>query len=121
MGHKFAEIAFTNSVRRIQKSQGSRDGYASWDEGTSVNQELSGRESDFIAERDSFYLASVSETGWPYVQHRGGPAGFVRVLDNPRIGYSDFAGNRHYVSFGNISKNDRVSLFFHGLSESSTP
>ena len=112
MGHKFADIAFTDSVREIQEIQGSRNGYSSWDEGPDVNEQLSEREADFIAERDSFYLASVSETGWPYVQHRGGPAGFVRVLDDQTIGYSDFAGNRQYVSFGNTSKNDRVSLFF---------
>lgn len=112
MGHKFADIAFTDSVRRIQETEGSREAYASWDKGTDVNQKLSEREAEFIAERDSFYLASVSETGWPYVQHRGGPAGFVRVLDNQTIGYSDFAGNRQYVSLGNIIENDRVSLIF---------
>lgn len=112
MGHKFAEIAFTNSVKLVQESQGSRDGYASWDQGVDVNRQMGDREIDFISERDSFYLASVSETGWPYVQHRGGPAGFVRVLDNQTIGYSDFAGNRQYVSFGNVCNNDRVSLIF---------
>lgn len=112
MGNKFAEIAFTKSVRKIQEIQGSRKGYASWDEGADVNDKLSDRETAFIVERDSFYLASVSETGWPYVQHRGGPNGFVRVLDNQTIGFSDYAGNRQYVSFGNICNDDRVSLIF---------
>lgn len=110
MGHRFAEVAFTDSVKLIQASQGSRDGYASWDQGVEVNRQMGDREIDFISERDSFYLASVSETGWPYVQHRGGPAGFLRVLDNQTIGFSDFAGNRQYVSFGNMCNNDRVSL-----------
>lgn len=112
MGHKFADIAFTDSVREIQKMQGSRNAYSQWDEGPDVNQKLSEREANFIVKRDSFYMASVSETGWPYVQHRGGPAGFIRVLDDQTLGFSDFAGNRQYVSFGNTRKNDRVSLFF---------
>ncbi|CAN7377844.1 pyridoxamine 5'-phosphate oxidase family protein [Phenylobacterium sp. LjRoot219] len=63
-----------------------------------------------IAERDSFYLASVSETGWPYVQHRGGPAGFLKVLDERTLGFADFRGNRQYLSLGNLAGDDRVSL-----------
>ena len=70
------------------------------------------REAEFIAARDSFYMASVSETGWPYVQHRGGPAGFVRILDGNTLGFADFRGNRQYVSVGNLRGDDRVSLFF---------
>ena len=66
----------------------------------------------FIAERDSFYMATVSETGWPYIQHRGGPTGFVRIIDEKTIGFADFAGNRQYVSVGNLQTDDRVSLFF---------
>jgi hypothetical protein len=69
-------------------------------------------ETGFIGERDSFYMASVGETGWPYIQHRGGPLGFVRVLDEQTLGFADFRGNRQYVSVGNLTKNDRVSLFF---------
>ena len=69
-------------------------------------------EAGFISQRDSVYMASVSETGWPYVQHRGGPEGFVRVLDEKTIGFADFSGNRQYVSFGNLMNDDRVSLFF---------
>ncbi len=64
----------------------------------------------FIAERDSFYLASVSQTGWPYIQHRGGPAGFLRVLDPVTLGFADYRGNRQYLSLGNIADNDRVAL-----------
>ncbi len=112
MGHKFAEIAFTESVREVQREMGSRAGYASFDSGADYNSQLSQREADFIAARDSFYMASVSETGWPYVQHRGGPVGFVRVLDARTLGFADFSGNRQYVSVGNLRRDDRVSLFF---------
>ncbi|MBM3571652.1 MAG: pyridoxamine 5'-phosphate oxidase family protein, partial [Alphaproteobacteria bacterium] len=73
---------------------------------------LTANEAAFIALRDSFYMATVGETGWPYVQHRGGPAGFVRVLDAKTIGFADFRGNRQYVSVGNLTKDNRVSLFF---------
>ena len=66
---------------------------------------------EFIATRDSFYMASVSETGWPYVQHRGGPAGFLRVLDDTTLAFADFRGNRQYISLGNVTANDRVALF----------
>ena len=67
-------------------------------------------ETAFIAGRDSFYMATVSETGWPYVQHRGGPAGFLRVLDDRTLGFADFLGNRQYISVGNLAASDRVSL-----------
>lgn len=79
MGHRFAELAFTESVREVQEALGSRSGYAAMDDGEDYNHLLGEREIDFIRARDSFYMASVSETGWPYVQHRGGPVGFVRV------------------------------------------
>ena len=80
--------------------------------GADYNHRLSAREVDFISARDSFYMASVRETGWPYVQHRGGPPGFMRVLDPQTLGFADFSGNRQYVSVGNLRKDDRVSLFF---------
>ena len=111
MGHKFAEIAFTTSVREVQRSSGSREGYASMDEGEDYNHLLGERETAFIGARDSFYMASVGETGWPYVQHRGGPAGFLRIVDEQTIGFADFTGNRQYISVGNFRKDDRVSLF----------
>jgi predicted pyridoxine 5'-phosphate oxidase superfamily flavin-nucleotide-binding protein len=80
--------------------------------GSDSNHELGPSEAAFIGLRDSFYMASVGETGWPYVQHRGGPAGFVRVLDDKTIGFADFRGNRQYVSVGNLMRDDRVSLLF---------
>ncbi len=112
MGHRFAEIAFTESVQQVQQELGSRAGYAGMEAGDDYNHLLSSREVDFISARDSFYMASVSETGWPYVQHRGGPPGFMRVLDQQTLGFADFSGNRQYVSVGNFKKDDRVSLFF---------
>jgi predicted pyridoxine 5'-phosphate oxidase superfamily flavin-nucleotide-binding protein len=110
MGHRFADIAFTPTVRAMQEAQGSRAGYASFDEGDAHHYSLGAPEAEFIAGRDSFYMASVSETGWPYVQHRGGPRGFLRVLDERTIGFTDFRGNRQYVTVGNLARNDRVSL-----------
>jgi predicted pyridoxine 5'-phosphate oxidase superfamily flavin-nucleotide-binding protein len=112
MGHKFAELAFTPAVREVQEALGSRANYAAMEGGADYNHVLSEREAAFVQARDSFYMASVSETGWPYVQHRGGPAGFVRVLDERTLGFADFRGNRQYVSVGNLRRDDRVSLFF---------
>ena len=112
MGHKFAQLAFTESVREAQKTNGSRVAYSSWDEGPDIHSSLTQTEATFIAERDSFYMATVSETGWPYVQHRGGPIGFVRVLNETMFGFCDYTGNRQYVSLGNMRQDDRVSLFF---------
>jgi hypothetical protein len=112
MGHKFAEIAFTPTVRALQQALGSRPGYARMEVGADRNGELGPDEAEFIAARDSFYMASVGETGWPYLQHRGGPKGFVRVLDEKTLGFADFRGNRQYVSVGNLTNDDRVSLFF---------
>jgi ferredoxin-NADP reductase/predicted pyridoxine 5'-phosphate oxidase superfamily flavin-nucleotide-binding protein len=112
MAHKFAEIAFTPTIRDIQSAEGSREAYSRMDQGEDYNFLLSERESGFITARDSFYMASVSETGWPYVQHRGGPAGFVKILDERSLGFADYSGNRQYVSTGNITRDERVSLFF---------
>jgi predicted pyridoxine 5'-phosphate oxidase superfamily flavin-nucleotide-binding protein len=112
MGHKFAEIAFTESVKKIQEEQGSRQNYASWDQGPDYHDTIGNKEADFIAKSDSFYMSSVSETAWPYVQHRGGPLGFMRVIDENTIGFADYRGNRQYVSAGNFTRNDRVALLF---------
>ncbi|MDX2143683.1 MAG: pyridoxamine 5'-phosphate oxidase family protein [Rhodospirillaceae bacterium] len=112
MGHKFAEIAFSAEAKALQVQHGSRDSYARMEGGPDVNHLLSAREAEFIGARDSFYMATVGANGWPYVQHRGGPAGFVRVLDETTLGFADFRGNRQYVSVGNLATDDRVSLFF---------
>lgn len=110
MAHKFAELAFTANVKKIQALKGSRNSYARMEQGEATNDVLGPDEAGYIAERDSFYMATVSETGWPYIQHRGGPAGFLRALDGKTIGFADFRGNRQYVSVGNLANDDRVSL-----------
>jgi len=112
MGHRFAEIAFKPSVKELQARSGSRRSYERLEDGEARNARLGAQEAGFISKRDSFYMASVSETGWPYVQHRGGPVGFVRVLDEQTIGFADYRGNRQYVSVGNLTQDARVSLFF---------
>lgn len=113
MPHLFAEIAFTPAVKKVQEEQGSRSSYARMEDMPgAVNHRLTEAEAGFIAARNSLYMATVSETGWPYVQHRGGSTGFVRVLDESTIGFADFRGNRQYVSVGNLMTDDRVSLFF---------
>ena len=111
MGHKFAELAFTHEVKAAQERNGSRRAYSRMEAGEDHHNVLGTSEAGFIAARDSFYMATVSETGWPYIQHRGGPIGFVRALDDKTIGFADFRGNRQYVSVGNLQTEDRVSLF----------
>lgn len=111
MTARFFDTVFTPAVRAAQEANGSRSTYASM-EGATGPDRLGPREIGFIAERDSFYFASVTETGWPYVQHRGGPPGFVKRLDERTLAFADFRGNRQYVSLGNASAADRVALFF---------
>lgn len=111
MAHAYAEIAFTPAVRAEQERLGSRAMYARSEGGDPFNDVLSEAETAFIATRDSFYLGSVSETGWPYIQHRGGPEGFLKVLGPRQLGFADFRGNRQYVTLGNLKGDDRVSLF----------
>jgi len=112
MGSRYAEIAFTDAVKRVQEAEGTRDSYARREGGETTNDRMGPREAGFISQRASFYMATVSETGWPYIQHRGGPPGFVRVLDESTLGFADFRGNRQYVSVGNLAGDGRVSLFF---------
>ncbi|HOY78578.1 MAG TPA: pyridoxamine 5'-phosphate oxidase family protein [Hyphomonadaceae bacterium] len=110
MTHKYLSTLFTDDVKAAQEENGSRHGYARFD-GPAEADELTEAEADFIAVRDSFYMATVSENGWPYIQHRGGPAGFLKVLDSRTLAFADFRGNRQYISVGNIKHDDRVSLF----------
>ncbi len=112
MGHKFADIMFTNQVQAIQKQQGSFENYHAWSEYEDFNYLIDDTIRQFLAQRDSFYMASVNQDDWPYVQHRGGPKGFMKVIDEHTLGFADFSGNRQYVSAGNFKHNDKVSLFF---------
>ncbi|MEM7686785.1 MAG: pyridoxamine 5'-phosphate oxidase family protein [Pseudomonadota bacterium] len=111
MARKFLELTFTPSVQQHQERLGSAKAYAKM---LSPEAEAADRigpaEAEFIEGRDGFYQASVSETGWPYVQFKGGPAGFVKVLDEKTIAYADFRGNRQYISLGNLTQDDRVAI-----------
>jgi ferredoxin-NADP reductase/predicted pyridoxine 5'-phosphate oxidase superfamily flavin-nucleotide-binding protein len=111
MTYTFGKIAFTPNVQAVQARMGSREAYRSAIQGEPEPVALSAHEIEFIHARDSFYQGTVSENGWPYVQHRGGPTGFLKVLDARTIGYADFSGNRQYISVGNMEGDSRVSLF----------
>ncbi|MDP1665451.1 MAG: pyridoxamine 5'-phosphate oxidase family protein [Methylobacter sp.] len=110
MARTFAKISFTPNVQAVQTEMGSRMAYRAAELGEAEEVALGAAEQAFIAGRDSFYQATVSQTGWPYVQHRGGPVGFLKVLDDRTMGYADFSGNRQYISVGNLRGDDRVSL-----------
>jgi hypothetical protein len=111
MAHRFLELATSEAARAEQAAQGSRPSYARMEGGAPIHDRLGPREQSFISARDSFYLASVNPDGWPYVQHRGGPTGFLRVLDEHRLGFADFSGNKQYLTLGNIATENRVALF----------
>ena len=109
MAYAFLDQLTSDSVRAAQAANGSR---RLWETGGADRPftRFTGAEAQFIAARDSLYMASASETGWPYVQHRGGPPGFIKVLDETRLAFADFRGNRQYISLGNVAADDRVSL-----------
>ena len=113
MSRAYPTIAFTESVRRVQEHQGSRAMAEKLTAMPVEDRRLSITEMSFIAERDGFYLATVNDDGWPYVQHRGGPKGFLHVLDETTLAFADFRGNRQYISTGNLKKDDRVALMAH--------
>jgi uncharacterized protein len=110
--HRHSEILFTDAVRAAQERFGSRGQGERLRAHGQANDTLTGAEREFIQARDGFYLASVSESGWPYVQLRGGPTGFLRVLDGKTLAYPDFRGNRQYISTGNMEHDGRVALLF---------
>lgn len=105
----YAALAFTDPVKHLQAHYGSRNTYARMERQTYYDG-LTEHEAAFIAGRDSFYLASMGENGYPYIQHRGGPKGFLKVLDNDHIGFVDYTGNRQYISVGNLLTHPNVSL-----------
>ncbi|MBJ7337293.1 pyridoxamine 5'-phosphate oxidase family protein [Mycolicibacterium sp.] len=113
MSTRYPAIAFTDDVRAVQHLHGSDRIYERKrviGAAATEAERLTDDEGRFLAERDGFYLATVSATGWPYVQFRGGPAGFIRVLDDRTIGWADFRGNLQYISTGNLAGNDRVAM-----------
>ncbi|MFN0123456.1 MAG: pyridoxamine 5'-phosphate oxidase family protein [Blastocatellia bacterium] len=109
MARNFAEIAFTESVKAQQQKYGSRKSYARM-EAMARGNEISEAEAEFIAGRDGFYLATVGESGFPYVQFRGGPKGFLQVIEPRKLAYADFRGNMQYISVGNLTRNDKAAL-----------
>lgn len=109
MARNYAELAFTDAVKVLQEKNGSRKGYDRMEK-FGVVDGLSENEISFIKDRNSFYMASVGTNEFPYIQHRGGPKGFLKVLDTKRLGFIDFSGNKQYISVGNVATNKNVSL-----------
>jgi len=110
MPYGFLDIAVTPSVRAAQAAMGVDQHWQHF-KGERTFDKLTPNEAAFIAQRDSFYMATVSETGWPYVQHRGGPSGFLKVVDDRTLAFADYRGNRQYISTGNWAANDKACIF----------
>ena len=112
MARNYRHTLFDDAIKAVQERHGSRAAYVKMDAGADGTPDaLTAKELGYIALRDSFYMASVTADGWPYMQHRGGPAGFLRHIAGNRIGFADYRGNRQYISTANLAGNDRVSLF----------
>lgn len=112
MARNYAHTLFSDAARAMQAADGSREAYARMEAGADGAPDLLGdKEAEFIAARDSFYLATVTPDGWPYVQHRGGPAGFLKLLPGNRLGFADYRGNRQHVTTTNLIAEPRLSLF----------
>jgi predicted pyridoxine 5'-phosphate oxidase superfamily flavin-nucleotide-binding protein len=109
VAYDFLDILSTPAVRAAQAANGSAEHWSGFHGNRTIDR-LTKAEALFIAERDSFYMATASQTSWPYVQHRGGPPGFLRVLDEKTLGFADFRGNRQYISVGNLAADDRAAL-----------
>ena len=111
MAYAFGSLVFTPVIKALQKRYGSRPPqYAKREASAFAQNGLGPTEIDFLAESDSFYMASVGATGWPYIQHRGGPKGFLKVLDDHTLAFADFRGNKQFISTGNLTTDDRVAL-----------
>ncbi len=106
-----SDVAFTPAVKAIQVRKGSRDGYARVEQGGGWRTEIDENLAAFLAEADSLFLATASADGQPYIQHRGGPKGFVRVLDKTTLGFADYSGNRQFITQGNLSENRKANIF----------
>ena len=106
-----SDIAFTPAVKAVQERLGSRAGYARMEQKRGWQDKVTDELAAFLAGRDSLYLATASAAGQPYIQHRGGPKGFLKVLDEKRLAFADFKGNRQYITLGNLSENPRAHIF----------
>ena len=111
MPHTFANTMFSDAAKQLQERFGSRASYERMSRFGEGEQVLGPYETEFIAARDSFYMSTVTPDGWPYIQHRGGPTGFLKVIDEHTLAFADYAGNKQYISAGNLSANDRFALF----------
>jgi predicted pyridoxine 5'-phosphate oxidase superfamily flavin-nucleotide-binding protein len=111
MTNKFYDLTFTPSVKAAQEKYGSRKNYERFEDGKTDFPGLSDFERDFIEQRDEFYMATVGENNQPYIQFRGGPRGFLKILDDKTLGFADFRGNLQYISVGNLIVNDKAALF----------
>jgi len=111
MSRRYAQLAFTPLVKQQQEQHGSRPQYERVEQQGAPGDRLGPQEQEFILGRDGFYMATVGETGWPYVQFRGGHAGFLHVVDDHTLGFADLRGNRQYISTGNLGHDARVALF----------
>jgi len=110
MAQHFGSLVFTPVVKALQEKYGSRRQYARMEGGSTSLDRLGPDEAAFIGERDSFYMATIGSTGWPYVQHRGGPKGFLKVIDDSAVAFADFRGNKQYISTGNLATDNRVAM-----------
>lgn len=106
-----SDVAFTPSVKAVQRRKGSRQGYASMEERGSWETRITPDIVEFIARQASVFLGTASAAGQPYIQHRGGPPGFLKVLDYKTLGFADFAGNRQYITLGNLTENPKAIIF----------
>jgi len=106
-----SDIAFTPTVKAIQTRKGSRSGYAHVEENGGWRTEVDDNLAAFLAEANSFFLATASADGQPYMQHRGGPKGFVKVLDKHTLAFADYSGNRQYITQGNLAENPKANIF----------
>lgn len=111
MPRKFGEIAFTPEVQAAQAQRGSRQTYERYITNGPANDSITPKVKEFIAQLDGFYLGTVSSNGYPYIQFRGGPPGFLKVLDEKTLGFADFSGNVQYITVGNLSGNDKAFIF----------
>jgi predicted pyridoxine 5'-phosphate oxidase superfamily flavin-nucleotide-binding protein len=112
MPHKFSALTFTDDVAEVQRQMGSRNANEKLTERGPANDTFGPDERTFIAARDGFYIATIGTTGWPYIQFRGGPIGFLDIRDDRTLAYADVTGNRQYITTGNLHGNHRASLFF---------
>jgi uncharacterized protein len=106
-----SDVAFTPAVKAIQARKGSRDGYARVEQNGGWRTEIDENLAAFLADTDSFYMATATAVGQPYIQHRGGPKGFIKILDKNTIAFADYSGNRQYVTQGNLSENPKAHIF----------